>query len=146
MEIYTSYFGRQGQLKQAGIIPIGIALWPPKWFQGLHYQVIAPRRYMMKNEVTIEQYIQMYKHDVLGMLKPENVLRDIERLSGGKDVALLCYEKPGDFCHRRLFADWMLEQTGLEIPEWEPGIGKKPEPKIEPQPVIEEPSLFDGLM
>ena len=146
MEIFTSYFGRLAQLNQAGIMPIGIALWPPRWYHGLHYQVIAPKRYMMKDDVTTEQYIRMYKRDVLGVLRPENVIRDIERISNGKDAALLCYEKPGEFCHRRLFAEWMLQRTGLEIPEWEPGIVVRPGPKIEPQPTFEEPGLFDGLI
>ena len=25
------------------------------------------------------------------------------------DIALVCYEKPGDFCHRHLVADWLNE-------------------------------------
>lgn len=147
MEIYTSYFARQGKLREAGIVPIGIALWPPKFFQGLHLQYLAPKRYMMKDEVTREQYIQMYYRDVVGHLNPAQVIADIERMSQGKDAALLCYEKPGDFCHRRLFADWMLRETGLEIKEWEPSQ-KQIEEQVAKQmqtPVLEEPSLFDGL-
>ena len=146
MEIYTSYFARQAKLKEAGIVPIGIAIWPPRFYQGLSYQVLAPRRYMMADNVTREQYIEMYFRDVVGKLSPEKVISDIERLSGGKDAALLCYEKPGDFCHRRLFAEWMLKSTGLDIKEWDPDQ-KKIEKQVVRQmdPIIEEPELFGDL-
>ena len=101
----------------------------------------------MGGKATREQYIEMYFNDVVGKLSPERVLADLERMSGGQDVALLCYEKPGEFCHRRLFAQWMLEQTGLEIPEWEPGGGQKKVETKQPEPAkpIEEPSLFGDL-
>ena len=50
-------------------------------------------------------------------------------LSGGKDVALCCYEKPGDFCHRHILAKWITENTGIEITEF--GVVEKKEPKYE---------------
>lgn len=31
-------------------------------------------------------------------------------------IALLCYEKPDDFCHRHLVADW-LRKNGYECEE-----------------------------
>ena len=34
-----------------------------------------------------------------------------------KDVALVCYEKPSDFCHRHLVADW-LNKNGFECKEF----------------------------
>jgi hypothetical protein len=41
-----------------------------------------------------------------------------EKVAGSADtVILLCHEEPGEFCHRRLFAQWWEEQTGQEIPE-----------------------------
>ena len=33
-------------------------------------------------------------------------------------IALICYEKPTDFCHRHLVADW-LNKNGIECEEWE---------------------------
>ena len=41
----------------------------------------------------------------------------LRRLSETKDVALLCWCKKGGFCHRRLLARWLQEQTGVTIPE-----------------------------
>ena len=33
------------------------------------------------------------------------------------DIALLCYEKPDDFCHRHLVADW-LNKNGYKCEEY----------------------------
>lgn len=149
MQIYTSYFGRKGLLEKAGIVPIGIALWKPKWFQGISYMPVAPKSFMLKDpQQTREQYIERYQKLVLDTLKVERVVADIERLSGGRDAALLCYEKPGDFCHRHLLAQWITEQSGLEVTEWMTDEERKAEElrkKLEAQPVYEEPSLFDSF-
>lgn len=32
-------------------------------------------------------------------------------------IALVCYEKPSDFCHRHLVAQW-LSQNGFKCKEW----------------------------
>lgn len=104
---------------------------------------------MLRDEKqTQEQYIERYNRLVLGSLKVENVIRDIERLSGGRDAALLCYEKPGDFCHRHLLAKWITEQSGLEVSEWmteEEARAEELRKKKEAEPKIEEMSLFDGF-
>ena len=80
---------------------------------------------MLRDNITQQQYIDQYRRMVLSRVDQAVMLKDLERLTGGRDCALLCYEKPGDFCHRRLLADWMLETTGLEIPEF--GQEKKPD-------------------
>jgi Protein of unknown function, DUF488 len=38
-------------------------------------------------------------------------------LDDGSPLVLLCFERDGADCHRRLFAEWWLEQTGEAIPE-----------------------------
>lgn len=135
MKIYTSYFGNLRKLHQAGIFPVSIARWNPKWFGGTSYKVVAPLPDMLRDNITREQYIRQYRNRVLWNLRPERILQDLQMMTGGRDCALLCYEKPGDFCHRRLLADWMLEQTGLEIPEF--GVVKE-----KPQVEVIEPTLF----
>lgn len=32
-------------------------------------------------------------------------------------ICLICYEKPSDFCHRHLVAEW-LNECGFECREW----------------------------
>lgn len=75
----------------------------------------------------------MYNNSVLKYLNPLWVLADLRILLGhdGNDedippfwenpdihVALICYEKPSDFCHRHLIAKW-LRAYGVECTEWE---------------------------
>ena len=44
MKIYTSYFAKAAILRKAGIVPIGVALWPPRFFRGISMKQVAPRR------------------------------------------------------------------------------------------------------
>ena len=49
----------------------------------------------------------------LSNLNPDTVFSDLERLSDlkklsdFKDIILLCYEKPGKFCHRHIVGAWL---------------------------------------
>ena len=36
---------------------------------------------------------------------------------GGQDVAMLCFEKRGEFCHRRIMAQWLEQVPGVEVKE-----------------------------
>lgn len=118
MKIYTSYFGNLKRLGTQKIVPIGVALYTPKWYQGPELKVLAPKGYMLAKDVTEQQYIQMYTSQVLARLNPRAILQLIEQVSGGRDCALLCYEKPGDFCHRRLIAEWLQKTIGIQVDEF----------------------------
>lgn len=50
------------------------------------------------------------------------VILDFSRMAHGfndgeNDIALICYEKPSDFCHRHLVSEW-LNQNGFKCEEW----------------------------
>lgn len=65
-------------------------------------------------------YVRIYKEQVLGKLKPIDIINKIRKLSvenGFKEVVLLCYERPNDFCHRHLVAEW-LREAGYNIEEY----------------------------
>ncbi len=132
MVIFTSYFGNIRKLNEAGVIPIGISLGRNKYVPCQYIPYLAPLKYMLDDKWTDEEYIKMYREDVLSKVNLDTLREDIRRLSenGTKDVALLCYEKPEDFCHRHIFAEWMKEQTGYEIKEFGfEKIVKQPEQK-----------------
>ena len=115
MKIYTSNFSSVKNLVKQGIVPIGTVIFPPKWYTGLNYQVLAPRPEMLKMSETV--YVLKYM-EILARLKPEVVIQDLVKLGNGKDVALLCFEKPGDFCHRQLVCKWLndfLESVGSDV-------------------------------
>lgn len=134
MKIYTSYFANSKELSKAEVMPVSIARYSPKWFYGPRIMVVAPTSYMLSESCGHEEYLRKYD-EILRALDPRSVVDMIESISNGRDVALCCYEKPGDFCHRHLLADW-LTKNGYEVKEW------KSEEKKE-QAQVQQLSLFD---
>lgn len=115
--VYTSYFGNLKQLASSNVVPVSISLWKPKWFNGNQYLALAPKADMLKRDISQEEYIYEYKTRVLGKLDAKIVYEELVS-KFGKNIALLCYEKPDDFCHRHLVAEWFRE-SGLQIEEFE---------------------------
>lgn len=108
--IYTSYFAKSGTLSNA----ISIAGKTPDWFHGDRYIKLAPKAWFFKiyKETGDEdEYIQNYYTNVLSKLNPADVVKELD----GK--VLCCYEKPSDFCHRFVVADWINHFCGIEIEE-----------------------------
>ena len=111
MRIYTSYFARVRKLPP-NIVPVSICGKPPFPWAGLKYPKLAPRKGFWRKwhdeHLGEDFYREHYFGEVLAPLDRETVRKELEELAGpGKDVALLCLEKPGDFCHRHLAAEWL---------------------------------------
>ena len=132
MKIYTSYFSNGAKLAKAETILIGIALYPPKWFTGLSNKYVSPSWDILHNSKSKEDYVQRFNSEILAHRDPKAFLSAIEKMANGKDVALCCFEKPDDFCHRHLVAKWLNEKLGVQVEEF--GISKNP--------VYSEQSLF----
>ena len=132
MKIYTSYFSNGAKLTKAGIMMIGIALYTPKWFTGLSNKYVSPSWDILHNSKSKEDYVQRFNSEILAHRDPKAFFSAIEKMANGKDVALCCFEKPDDFCHRHLVAKWLNEKLGVQVEEF--GISKNP--------VYSEQSLF----
>lgn len=124
MKIYTGYFAKTKEYEKLGLFPVSIALKTPAFFKNPNFGgCCGPTEsilYEIKNGGSKERYIQRYKDEVLVIWKNPQIL--IDRLcyvSEGKDVVLCCYEKPNDFCHRHLLAEFLNEKLGLDIKEYE---------------------------
>lgn len=111
MKIYTGYFAKINQYRQADLVTISIARFN-RYYSGKSLKLLAPTAEMIKDPENI--YIPKY-NSILSKLSREGILKEIERLSDGKDCILLCYEKPSDFCHRRLVAKWLGDSC---LGEW----------------------------
>lgn len=135
--IYTSYFSNIRSFPE-NIKPVSIALWPPKWFNGRRIMNLAPSKELLtwyKNAVNVPQeekenhYTEVYGK----FLRDNRVTADWFRRgivtyfpstldgrpiyeSQTDHVALCCYEKPGDFCHRHILSAY-LTKDGLPIKE-----------------------------
>lgn len=122
--IYTTYFAKIKDLPK-NIIPISIVAKPPKDFNGLQYKKLAPKyNFFMKWKETHnnDYYIEHYNEEVLKSLYASEVVADLKHLCGKSmyseiDIALICYEKPSDFCHRHLVAKW-LNDNGYKCEEY----------------------------
>lgn len=122
--IYTSYFAQLKNLPN-NIIPVSICGKAPDWYTGLQYKKLAPKYDFFqewKKNHDNDYYIKCYKEQVLDKLTPTGVVVDLSNMIysfnvGETDVALICYEKPNDFCHRHLVADWFNE-NGFQTQEW----------------------------
>lgn len=137
MKVYTSYFSNAKRLGANGIEIVGIALYPPKWFTGVSIKSLAPSYSIFKYSSTQEEYIARFKSEILSKLDAKSTYERIKSFSNGKDVALCCFETPHEFCHRHLVAEWLNNELGLQIEEFNPGhkIAEKPA-------TIESPTLF----
>lgn len=123
--IYTSYFGKLKSLPN-NIVPISICAKAPDWYKGLQYKKLAPKYdFLMqwKKNHDNEYYIKCFNEQVLDkFINASEVMFDLGNLVYNHvgyyaDIALICYEKPSDFCHRHLVADW-LKKSGYECMEW----------------------------
>lgn len=126
MKLYTSYFGQLRNLSKRGIIPVSVARYNPKFFKGYAMYEVAPYGPMLKMEEG--EYRRAYA-SILRRNDANKIYQLIQRIGKGSDVALLCYEKPGEFCHRRLLAEWLEKSLGIEVPEFVVEESKAPQAK-----------------
>ena len=71
-------------------------------------------------------------------LGAERILDDLERVSGGRPVVAVCWERldeSGAWCHRTMLARYLEEQVNIEVRELAPGM-------LPPRPDTPEPRLF----
>lgn len=91
---------------------ISIARWSPAIFKGPAYRALAPGTWF--KSVDQKTYIDLYVEQ-LKALDPEKVWDELHKIS--PEPVLLCWEKPGEFCHRRIVAKWFEKKLGVHVPE-----------------------------
>ena len=123
--IYTSYFGNRKLRNNPNLSLISIALYPPKDYRGKSYRALAPHPGVLRDwrrDHDEPNYIRDFNL-MLEDLSQEVVVKDLMFLSGNfknlnylPDIVLLCYERPDEFCHRHLVANW-LNAAGYKVEE-----------------------------
>lgn len=81
----------------------------PKGVTGINYDALAPAAKSLK--ASDEEYDRAYAK-ILAGLDPRKVYEDL-----GDTSVLLCFEKPNEFCHRRIVAEWLEFHLGIVVPE-----------------------------
>lgn len=118
--IYTGCFAQAD--KYDGVLT-SIAIKIPKGFKGMRLGCFMPKFWLFdrwrKGEIDNEEYSRLFKSEILAFLEEQKIKNLLESLSKNKDLFLLCYEKPEDFCHRHIVAEWIRNELGLEVKEYE---------------------------
>ena len=122
MKIYTSYFANYRNFP-IGSLMVGITCFPPNSSM-INVRELAPSADLLRDykNHTIDEY--MFKMRYLNELRerditPEkvknilNVIATEEQCNG--DIILCCYEKPNEFCHRHILAEWLGDGEITEL-------------------------------
>ncbi|HAB1595065.1 TPA_asm: hypothetical protein GBW74_22920, partial [Salmonella enterica subsp. enterica serovar Mbandaka] len=64
--------------------------------------------------------IELYERDILAKLNPEQTWNELHLLMGNVEPVLMCWEKPGEFCHQQLVARWFRRELGISVEEYDP--------------------------
>lgn len=112
MAIYTSYFGNYRNFP-ANSVAVSITQFPPKGWKGLELKSLAPsvEKLIEFKHKEIDEF--MFSQHFLTQLKKDwnfkariiTLLKHLDQEYG--NVILCCYERPNEFCHRHIVADWL---------------------------------------
>lgn len=91
----------------------------------------TPRYSMLK--LPRDEYERRYRAILDGHGVPEllRASKAISEVTGEERLVLLCFDdlrKPGVWCHRTMFAQWWLDNTGEIVPELQAGFGDQLQP------------------
>ncbi len=141
--IFTSYFANIKKLPK-DVVTIAICGKSPGFYKGLQYRRLAPSWEIFsewKQTKDNDLYTRRFKAERLAPLDVNAVVSDLKEMAGGRTMVLLCYEKPSDFCHRHLVADW-LSANGYECMEFV-GDSLLDDDSSKSEPEFVQGSLFD---
>ena len=122
--VRDGYYG--GMRENGYACPVAISRSMPKGLEGKIPQMTAlspsweTLNAYRDGKISIDEYVARFSSELashgkrpLGEYEAEAELRRVflERLGDiageGREVSLMCWEKPGDFCHRHIVSDWL---------------------------------------
>ena len=109
--IYTTYFGNYRKFPNDAL-PLGVTRFKPSYWEYPNIENLAPSENLLRQfkDKTIDEYVfgQKYLNELSERgLTPHGVRSILESVANGRDILLCCYERPGEFCHRHLLANWL---------------------------------------
>ncbi len=123
--IYTSYFAFIPKLPEE-ILKVSVSLFTPKWANiDESIPCLNPTEELLREAksgtISPEKAMKKYQDEILEKLSPVEIYNELIRLLNKhfkRDLALLCYEKPGEICHRRFIAEWLEKRNSITVPEF----------------------------
>jgi hypothetical protein len=125
--IYTCSYSEfdKHQDDVAGLVPIRASVGYPRFRKPYMTRMgycrdVTPRSSYLR--APYEEFLTAFtaQLDAAGAAGINQALAKEARDHGGQHPVVLCFEdlgNPTNYCHRRLFADWWLTQTGEEVIE-----------------------------
>lgn len=120
MNIFTSNFAKAKGLDSSKFLVVAISRFVPRGYSGVRELRFAPSRRLLmsyKGGLSIHDYEEVFFSELGNMDRVYSVFRDLASLSNGRDIVLCCYERAGEFCHRRLIADFVFSHWHYDIKE-----------------------------
>ena len=124
LTIATSRYQAREKIAASGLAPVGTTVGRPRFKLGYELAgtaaALAPRGLLHVEdpaEFELAYRSRLERVDVEGI---HLLLARLAGNAGAEGVVLLCYEDlevEGEWCHRRVFAEWWQEQTGEEVVE-----------------------------
>lgn len=113
--ICTTYYANLKKLPSS-ITPVAISSTVPKGMSILWIPEVAPP-YNMRTHYKQAGDRDLFREQYFSWLERIDLRTLIAALPEG-DVALVCYEKDTNTCHRSLLAEYLCERLGLQVKEW----------------------------
>lgn len=125
--LYTSYFANP-LLNQNEVFLVRISNTVPSGFP-VHYvlqeaiptwgTIVGPFKDGLLSEADyILRYRQFLDSQSFTIQLMIDTIKEQAQTLGRDKIVFLCYEKPGKFCHRRVFAEWLKEKLGESVEEY----------------------------
>lgn len=112
-EVRTSSFF----VSRGNPLGVSIANSTPDFYRGPTYRPLVPPWGLVKNykegKVEEEGYTEEY-YEQLRQLNPQEIYDELFEIHNENPV-LLCWEPAGEFCHRRIVAEWLRDTLGIEV-------------------------------
>ncbi len=113
MKIFTSYYGSKTLDRNRHFL-VQISNSAPKGFEtDIKWEEVVPDwntlvKPSKDGEITEFTYRARYNRQLqVSAFTIILAFESIAKQAAGKDIVLLCYEKPDDFCHRHILAEWI---------------------------------------
>lgn len=118
--MHTSYFGNIKNIQN----PVSIAGKMPDFCKELgvpEFRKLAPKFWFFdhykKGIIDSERYTFHYNSEVLTQWETAQMLIDELISRFGDNITMLCWEKPTNFCHRHIVADFITRNTMYNVTE-----------------------------
>ena len=130
--IYTSYLYKISQLLKSGIVPIITVFTDVRKNEELrrfnkfpHIEKFFPSKEINKRRKETQdtlKFLDDYYYENLYNKNPDYFLMQMKMISdrfGGANVALIGLYADINECHRKVIANWLNTETGINIEEWD---------------------------